>query len=126
MAPAAPLVEKVNISHLSDTSKKRDVPFIAEDVYYKGIETWRRAVGHGLEDPEPAIRPSIGQYIAFMALVTMGSTYADFCLCAPWDTRTGRSKKWKGLIAGADGQLQEDEKGDASCLPHRLPTRLGS
>ena len=45
----------------------------------------------------------------FLALVAMGSIYVDFCLCAPWDIRTNRSKKWKGLILGSDKLWYEEE-----------------
>ena len=101
-APVAPVSQTVNIAVLMDTGKNQDVPVITDDAYWKGIENWRRIVGYGLDDPAPAIRPSIAQYSAFLVLVTMGSIYVDFCLCAPWDIRTNRSKKWKGLVLGAD------------------------
>ena len=39
----------------------------------------------------------------------MGCIYVDFSICAPWDTRTNRSKKWKGLVVGADNKFHEEE-----------------
>ena len=108
-APVAPVAQTVNIASLMDTGRNQDVPVITDDAFWKGIETWRRVVGYGLDDPPPAIRPSIAQYSAFLALVAMGSIYVDFCLCAPWDIRTNRSKKWKGLVLGADKQWREEE-----------------
>ena len=98
-----------NIATLMDTGKNKEVPIVTDDVFWKGIENWRRIVGHGLDDPKPAIRPSIAQYSAWLAVVALGSIYVDFCLCDPWGIRTNRSKKWKGLILGADNLWHEEE-----------------
>ena len=108
-APVAPVVQTVNIGALMDTGKNQDIPLIHDDVFNIGIENWRRIAGHGLDDPDPSIRPSLQQYTAWLGVVNMGSIYVDFSLCAPWDIRTQRSRRWKGLVLGADGRWHEEE-----------------
>ena len=107
--PTPPLIEKVSISQLLDPTKNSEVPLVARDVFNQGLANWKRIAGHGLDDPVPAIRPSIEQYSAWLSLVALGCTYVDFCVCAPWDIRTARSRKWKGLVMGADGKMHESE-----------------
>ena len=92
-----------------DTGKSQEVPLLNEDVYWRGIENWRLKEGPGVDDPDPAIRPSLQQYTAWLAVVALGSIYVDFSLCAPWDVRTQRSRRWKGLLFGADNKWREEE-----------------
>ena len=47
-APVAPVSQMVNVLNLLDYSKNKEVPIISDDLFYKGIENWRRIVGHGL------------------------------------------------------------------------------
>ena len=107
-APVAPVSQTVNIGTLMDTGKSQEVPLLHEDVFWRGIENWRRTEGHGVDDPDPAIRPSLQQYTAWLAVVALGSIYVDFSLCAPWDIRTQRSRRWKGLFLGADNKWREE------------------
>ena len=47
-APVAPVTQTVNVADLLDYGKNQAVPLISDDVFYKGIENWRRIVGHGM------------------------------------------------------------------------------
>ena len=89
----------VNLGNVIDGRKSREIPVASSDVYNRGMEWYARACW---EEPDEAIRPSIGQYTCILEMMRCGSAYADLSLLAPHDVRTAKPRKFEGLMVGAD------------------------
>jgi len=109
--------EMVNMGTTLDGQSSREIPVIATDVYNRGLEYYRWCCW---EEPDESIRPSIEQFTCVLEGKRCMSMYCDYSSFAPHDVRIAKSRRFEGLIVGADGLLcKREQKG-----PHDFHTHL--